>query len=806
MLKNYFKIALRNLWKHKTFTITNITGLAIAFGATLLLCLTAVYELSYDAFHEHKDQLFQLYREQHRVGKIEGNESFPIPFSPALKNEYPDLAHISRFGEAPDNILRYGNRELSLDIMTADPDFLRMFTFPLLQGDPGKALNDPNGIVLTEKSREKIFGQDAAIGQTIELKTDSGWKPYKVTAIAADIPENSTITFSGLINFENFQHYTADRDDWDKSTHSVYIQLAANASLPAFEQKLKKFAHTHYGEDAKALRLNGATPDKEGEYIRIRGIAITGLHFNTIATSGAVNKFYPYLLLLISAFILFIASVNFVNLSLGRAFTRTREIGMRKVLGARRRQILYQFWGEALLICLASFALGIILARLFLSGYKTLFNQALSPAALASPWFIASVVIGFALVSLLAGGYPAWVLSALNASRSVKGKITVTKNHRLRNGLMIVQFVLSGLLIICTSIVWQQLNYMRKAPLGYNKDQVISIPIGSQIKGQRALDLMRSGLANIPGVLSVSGTDINLGRGRDNNSSTSTITFTYKGHQVVTNWLRVDYDYLKTLDIRMLQGRDFSRAFASDSNAILINEKMAATLGEKDAVNKDMPIGHDGPRPHIIGVVKDFHFKSLHREIAPLTMTINPEWGGLGYIFVKVSPANLPGSMAAVEKVWKKINPKAEADISFLNENTDKQYRKETRLSKIFISGALLAIIISCMGLFAIVVLVMGQRTREIGIRKVLGASVADIFTLVAREFLQLVLVAVIISSPVAWWLMHQWLEDFAYRIHISIWIFLFAALAALLIALFTVSFQALRAAWLNPVDNLRSE
>jgi ABC-type antimicrobial peptide transport system permease subunit len=294
-----------------------------------------------------------------------------------------------------------------------------------------------------------------------------------------------------------------------------------------------------------------------------------------------------------------------------------------------------------------------------------------------------------------------------------------------------------------------------------------------------------------------------MGRGRDNSSSSSGITFDYKGRQVVTSLLRIDYDYLKTLDIQLVKGRDFSRDYSLDSGVVIINEKMAAALGEKDPLNAEL--NWDPMRFRVAGIVKDFHFRSLHREITSLSMVIRREWP-IAYIFVKVASTDLPGSLKAVEKVWKSVNPKAESEISFLDENTDRQYRKEERLTRIFISGAILAILISCMGLFAIVVLVMGQRTKEIGIRKVLGASVSDIFTLVAREFLQLVLLAVIIASPIAWWAMNNWLQDFAYRIHISVWVFLFAAAVSLLIALFTVSFQALKTAWLNPVDNLKSE
>jgi len=558
MFKNYFKIAFRNLWRHKTFTLINVMGLAIAFGTTLLLSMTAFHELSFDRFHENKKSLYQAYIEIHRPGNIA---------------EFPDL-HISRYGYTDNNSIRYNNHEFHYEVRAVDPDFLRQFTFPLLQGDPASALKDPGGLVLTQSAATAIFGNTSPIGRIVELKKDTAWKAFVVTGVAKDIPGNSSLKFAGLVNFTNFHDYFANLNEWGNQNHEVYLQLPPLTTQTAFETKLKNFVHTHYEGDIKQLKADGAQPDKEGEYLRIRLIPFTDVHFDPISESASVNRFYPYMLLLISVFILFIASVNFVNLSLGRAFSRTREIGMRKVLGARRGQILLQFWGEALIISTLALALGVLLSRLFLPGYKTLFQQSVSTAIFQSPWFITATLTGFALVSGLAGGYPAWILSAINTSLSVKGKITVSRNHRLRNGLMILQFVLSGLLIICTSIVWQQLNYMRTAPLGYDKQQVLSIPVGSHIQGQRALESMRIRLAGQPGIISVSGTDINLGRGRDGSSSNSITGFMYKGKEMHSNWLRVDYDYVQTLGLHLLKGRDFSRKYGLDSGVVLINDHM----------------------------------------------------------------------------------------------------------------------------------------------------------------------------------------------------------------------------------------
>ncbi|HSC37719.1 MAG TPA: FtsX-like permease family protein, partial [Chitinophagaceae bacterium] len=672
-----------------------------------------------------------------------------------------------------------------------------------VEGNSQSALNDLGSIVLTQKIAAALFGKENAMGRSVEIKSENTWKAYTVSGIAKDVPENSSLGFSALTRFENFYYYAEAKDQWSNNTHEAFLQLRAQANPAAFEAKAKSFVHKYYADRIKQLKIDGGKPDSEGELFRIRLIPFADVHFNSISNLAGASRSYPWLLLLISGFILFIASVNFVNLSLGRAFTRSREIGMRKVLGASRGQLLGQFWGEAMIICCISLLLGALAAAWCLPAYKKIFNQSLASDILTSPAFIFYSLLAFAAVSLLGGGYPAWIMSAVNTAQSVKGKSISGKSNRLRNSLMLVQFVVSALLILCTTVVWQQLTYMRTKPLGYNKEQVISIPIGSAIDAERSLQLVRNSLAPLPEVLSVTGTDINLGRGRDGGASTSVFGFEYKGKTVKTNWLRVDFDYLKTLDIPLVAGRDFSRDFGPDTAVVVINEKMAAALGEKNPLDAVLDV--DGSHLRVAGVVKDYNFKSLHQEIKPLTMMVRKNWP-MSYLFIKVKPGNTAASMAAVQKVWKQINPKAESEPSFLDENVDKQYRKEARLTQIFTSGAVLTIIISCMGLFAMAVLAMTQRTKEIGVRKVLGASVGSIVTLLSKEFLLLVVVSLLVASPIAWYAMNKWLAGFAYHISISWWMFLFTGLLVMFITLATLSFQAIKSALANPVNSLKRE
>lgn len=804
MFSNYIKIAWRNLWKHKTFAVIVVFGMAIAFAAALLLSLTAYHELSYDQFHANKKNIYQLYFQEQNPRGIESSSSMPVPLAPSLKTEYSDVRYITRYGSSAHDIVRYKSKEVDLNVRAVDPDFLKIFTFPIQSGNAQTPLSELNNIVITEHCAQVLFDKEEPVGKTVEMKEGDTWVAYTVAAVAKDFPKNSSFTFDILARFEHFPYYKELQNTWDSDNHEVFVQLRDNKDAAAFEKQTFAFIHKYYDGKLTSMKRDGAKPDKDGEILRLRTVPFTDIHFSNIGGTGAgVSRFYPYLLLIISAFILFIACVNFVNLSLARSFTRSKEIGIRKVLGALRWQLISQFWGEALIVSLLALVAGLGIAYLLLPYYKQVFYKAISVDMLSSPLVIAYVLGGFLLVTLFAGGYPAWMVSAFKTVETVKGKLPVGRSHRVRNTLMVVQFVLSSLLIISTMIIWQQLNYLRTKPLGFNKQQVISLPIGPNMDPEKALALMRDRLAKESRIVSVTGTDMNLGRGRDGSSSTSIMGFDYKDKGIKTHWLRVDYDYLKTMDIKLLSGRDFSRSFGMDTSGVLINETMARQLSEKDPLTAVLDL--DGSQLQVLGVVKDFHFKSLHRELAPLTMTVRPNWG-MSYIFIRVQPDNLPASMEVIKKAWKEVNPKAPFLGSFLDENTDRTYSGETRLSKIFISGAVLAILISCMGLFAIALLAILQRTKEIGIRKVLGASVPHIVGLVSKDFLVLVLIAIVIATPIAWYAMHNWLQSFHYRIDIAWWVFALAGVIALLIAFITLSLQSVKAAMRNPVNSLRSE
>ncbi|KAA2245230.1 FtsX-like permease family protein [Chitinophaga agrisoli] len=806
MFRNYIKIAWRNLRKSKLLTGVNVLGLAIAFAACILLVLTAWRELSFDQFHTNKGRLQELYITVQRPEGEESRSNFPIPLTPALKQDFPEVKAASRF-IAISGSIRYHDKTFQADVKSADADLLKMFSFPLIKGEMHQPLNSLSNVVITANMAKKIFGAEDAINKPVEIYLEGEWKSFIVSAVAKDIPDNSTISFDVVCRFENTPGYVSQKDDWGASSNEVFVQLADHATVAGFERRSGTFVNKYFTAILRDLKRDGVAPGKDGQLMSLHLMPITTIHFNSISSSGgAISKTYPYLLLLIGGFILFIACVNFMNLTIAAAFSRSREIGMRKILGAVKTQLVTQLWGEAVLICLLALVTGLVIAYLLLPGYNALFSNKLSLALLKSPGLLAGVLLGFVLVTLLSGGYPAWAIAKINTLKVLKGSLQAGKSNGLRNVLMVTQFVISSLLICCTLIAWQQLDYLRKMPLGYNRDQVISIPLPYEMDTEQALQRMRNSLSGQTGIAAISGAAINMGRGRDGASQSSIIAMDYKGHSVRSNWLRVDYDYVKALGLTLLAGRDFSQAYGTDSSGLVINEKMAAQLGGvQAALGVQLPVLDSAHPLTVIGVVKDFNFKPLKEDIAPLTMNLVKSWP-VQYIFVKVAPGDLQGSMALVKKQWKQLYPGSDIDPSFLDENTDRQYRREQRYSGIFISAAILAIIISCMGLFAISVLVMTRRTREIGVRKVLGASVIGIVALVSKDFVKLVLLSVMIAAPIAWYVMDQWLQDYAYRIHINITVFVAAGGIALLVAVLTVSIQSVRAALMNPIKSIRTE
>ncbi len=804
MLKNNLKIAWRNLLKGKVFNLINITGLSVAVACCILLFLTVYNDFSYDRFHKNLPDIYQVYFNEYRSKEIEHNTPMPSPLTPALKAEYPDVRYISRYGNGQASVI-YKTKQLTEAVRFVDPDFLQIFTFPLVKGSVKTALNELHNVVITEYVAKAIFGKENPIGKTIEFNLYNQPQNFVVSGVTKDFPQNSSIQFDVLVRFENYINYRQNIDKWDVGNHSVYLQLQPNTAVAALEKRFVPFANNHFKEAISNIKRDGAQPDANGNVFTVNLSPFAKNHFNTTLSGlegSNISKVYIISLLAIGIFILLIASINFINLNVARAFNRAREVGVRKTLGAGRWSLLIQFYTETALVCIIAFGLGLLLAALVSPLFKTNFKSYIELKMLLQPVLLGASFITFILVTVCAGFYPAWLMLRYKTVLVLKGTVNTTKPGKVRNILLVTQFSLSTLLIICTLVTWQQMQFMQNKPLGYNRSEVISIPLNN-LSGTNAVDLFRQKLQGVPEVESLTGSRGNLGLGNDGSTMTSVSGFNYKGHEIRTNIEITDYDYLKTLGIKLLAGRDFSRDFATDSNAVVVNEKMAAIIG-KNPIGTFLPFEEGKPTMQVIGVMRDYNFKSLHEEVEPLSLSLQGK--ALQYVFVRIKPASLTTSFDHIKTKWHELFPNTEFMGSWLNENTERQYRSEKRLSNIFISGAIIAILISCIGLLAIAMMVMVQRTKEIGIRKVLGSSVAGIVVLVSKDFARLVLLASVLAFPVAWWLMQNWLQGFAYRMEIRWWIFALASGIALIIALVTVSFQAIKAALANPVRSLRSE
>ncbi|SDF02114.1 ABC-type transport system, involved in lipoprotein release, permease component [Dyadobacter soli] len=804
MFKNFIKIALRNLWKSKGYAFINIVGLSVAFCVSVFLFLTAYFALSYDSFHADKDRIYEPYFFSNDPEGVGRTASMPFPITPALKAEYPDIEAVARIVNGSD-VVEYKGKYLDKNIKFTEPDFFKIFSFPFKQGSPQAALQDLSNIVITEHMAKAVFGEEDPMGKRIQLGLEESKKEYVVSGVLADFPENSSLQFDAFIRSENVGGYQQQKDQWDAFSHNIFLKLKPGVDKLAFEKKLKPFTAKYFAETLTKLKKKGAKPDERGDIYTLRLQKLEDIHFNREISGGKEGSLI-YALMGIGIFILLIACINFINLSVARSFIRAREVGVRKSLGALKQQLFLQIWGEAGVICFLGFLTGIVLAILLLPAFNATFRAKLSLEYIFEPDKMAMLIALFLFVTLVAGGYPALQMSKFNAVEVLKGKVSLKKPGILRNSLIVAQFALSSLLICCTIIAVQQVDHLRKQPLGFQKEEVISIPVGSKVNGQTALRRMRNRLADDPNVVAITGTGVNLGLGLDRSSSRSSIGFTFKEREVETDWLHISYDYLKTLNIKLRDGREFNPAYPTDSmGRVIITESMAKAIGEKDPVGKFFQTDTAGIKHQIIGVVPDFNLYSSKTNIKPITMYLS-HTDGIGYIFVRVTPQSLASSMEKLKSVWKEITPESEFMGSFLDENTNNWYKEEERLSQVFSLASSVAIILSCLGLFAVALIVMEQRTKEIGVRKVLGASIASLVFVLSKDFVKLVLIAILIATPAAWYFMQLWLDNYPYRIEISPLVFIGVGAAALLVAIATVSFQSIKAALMNPVKSLRSE
>jgi putative ABC transport system permease protein len=793
MLKNYFKIAFRNLWRHRVFSLINILGLTVGMTACFLIFLYVRFELSYDKFHSKGDRIYRI------ICDIKTPTETMKPGGPAwavgphLMGGFPQVEAAVRTTD-DELLVRKGNVKFQeKKSLWADSSFFQVFDFKLIKGNPHTALNDPLNVVFSESAVKKYFGNKDPIGQTV-LLTGDGFTA-KVTGVMKDIPENSMIQADMLVSMNTLTRKLNPNLDnqWGNYGNRTYVLLKPGTNAAAFEKQIPAFLEKMNGTEMKQLNMYPT--------LMLEKFPDAYLHSTrNDSNSGSIKNVYIFSI--VAVFILLIACFNFVNLTTARSAERAKEVGIRKVVGAGRRQLTAQFIGESVIICLIAFILTLATAALLLSSFNQLAGKTLSKGIFDNWQFIGMLFLASIGIGLLAGIYPALVLSSFKPVTVLKGRFaTGTKGILLRKGLVISQFTISIALIISTIIVYLQMNFMRSQDLGFSKDQMMVI----NSNGDPARDAFMHAVEGLPNVKSVSMSSSVPGGG--NMGAYSKIQ-NVKGEMQIANLdlYFVGFDYLKQFNIKMAAGRMFSRQFMTDTTqAMILNESAVKSFGYRsaqDAVGRDF--NQWGRQGKIIGVMKDFHFKSLQEEIKPLSMRIEPN--GCSLVSVKVSGNNLPSTISAIESKWNALIPARPFSYFFLDEFFDEQYKSEQRFGKLFLNFAILAIIISCLGLLGLASYSTMQRTREIGIRKVLGATIPNIVNLLSRDFLTLVGIAIIIASPIAWFAMHKWLQDFAYRIPISWWIFAVAAVTATIIAILTVSFQAIKAAVANPVTSLRSE
>ncbi|MEP6844580.1 MAG: ABC transporter permease [Panacibacter sp.] len=793
MFENYFKTAVRHLWRHKAFSFINILGLAVGISACFLIYLYVSFETSYDNFHSKTDRIYRVVADVKTPTETIRSAAVTSPVAINMKRDFPEIEDAVRI--APEELLvKKGTVKFQEEkSVLADSTLFNVFDFPLIAGDKKTALIEPMSIVISQTAAKKYFGNTNPMGQEVQLTGEA--INAKITGVMKDIPKNSQIEADMIVSLSSSKQINDFMSDseWTNHTNYTYILVKPHTDVKALAAKFPAFQEFHHGEEAKKLQMQ--------DYLSLEPLRDVYLHSTRGGfISGSINNVYIFSA--IALFILLIACVNFINLTTARSAERAKEVGIRKVVGALRFQLAKQFISESVIICLIAFCLSIIFSATALPLFNQLAGKEISNSIFSNPLHILSLLVLSLFIGLIAGFYPSLVLSSFKPVSVLKGRFsTGTKGAILRKSLVVFQFTISIVLIAATIIVYRQLNYMRSQNLGFSKEQTIII----NTNFDKNKDVFKQSLSSVPGVISSTLSSHVPGGG--SNSAYSEVE-NKKGEMQKSNLdlYFVDFDYVQQYDLKLAAGRSFSKDFPTDSTqAMVINEAASKMLGystPQEAIGRKF--AQWGKKGQIIGVLKDFHYQSLQSNIPPLVMRYE-SWG-LGMISVKVSPANLPATLKAINNKWSQLIPNRPFEYNFLDEFFDMQYKSEDHFGNLFFNFAVLAIFISCLGLLGLSSYSTMQRTKEIGIRKVLGANVTGIVNLLSIDFIKLVLIALVIAVPVAWFGMNRWLQDFAYRTDITWWIFGLAGLLSVLIAFSTISYQSIKAAIANPVKSLRTE
>jgi putative ABC transport system permease protein len=789
MFRNYITIAFRNLWRQKGFSAINIIGLSAGMACSILILFWVRNEVSYNRFNGKADRIYRLVQTQHYVSGPLTTPCMPGPIARDLLKDIPEITHAFMY-YVVQGVVSYDDKFFKEDIRLADSALWNMFTFDFLRGDRRHVFNDINSVVITDKFSKKYFGDDDPIGKMLKINNENS---FKVTGVIRETPTNSTFRFDICIPFEYIKNFDSNVDKYGWNNYYCYVELAPGTDYKKVNEKIKNFLML------KEQDPNEKVDDPSMSVIDLFLFPLKDIYLYSMSGKGG-NITYVYIFSIIAVFILIIACINFMNLSTARAARRSREIGLRKVSGASRKQIIIQFIGESMLITLLAFLVAMLLVYLLLPAFNSLAGKILLP-----DWSNFGLIAGLAgiifFVGILSGSYPAFYLSSLQP-------ITVLRNlpfkgrgsFNFRRILVVFQFTLSISMIICTIVVYRQLAYIDRKDLGMDRENVVF----AEMRGKTSTsysDLKNKFLQN-PSILSVT-----RGNGLPFEIGSNSGGFDWEGRdtkdEVLIGFGCTDVDYIKTIGMKMVEGRYFEEGYATDtSSAIVLNEKAVEVMGMKDPIGKW--VTWNGRRMTVIGVIKDFHFLPMTEEISPLVLVDMPEW--CNTMFIKVNGSSMDQAIEYMQAAWEKTNPGFPFEYHSLDSAYSELYIQEDRLGEIFKYFSILTILISCLGLFGLAAFIAEQRTKEIGIRKVMGAAVNQILTTLSGSFLKWVLIANIIAIPVTWYVMSRWLDGYAYHARLSAWIFILAGAISLLIAMVTVSFQTVRAAYRNPVEALKYE
>jgi len=788
MLRNYVKVAIRNVSRFKGYAAINIVGLAIGMAGCIIITLWVIDELSYDRFHSEGERIFRVIKDGGPDERSNRSALTSPPIAPYIKENFPEVVLASRFGNWGNRVVICENESfMEPRYEHVDPEFFEMFSFQFVKGDPSTVFADMYSVVLTEATARKYFGDANPMGRTLSIE---GNFDVTVTGVLADLPTNSSLQFDLLSPFSLLSEFIGEEPfaAWGFNAFTSFVQLAEKESAAALAPKIVDLYSRHESDMDEGLVLQ----------------PLLEIHLDPSMRhnyDGIGDRKYVYIFSALAVFVLLIACINFMNLATARSARRAREVGMRKVVGASRRSIALQFIGESILLSAVALLFALLLVEIYLPVFNELAGKELSLGNIQTGAMLMGLAAVVLVTGILSGSYPAVVISSLQPVMVLKGgAASGAKGALFRKILVVAQFSLSIVLIIGVMVVSRQVKYLHDRDLGINTDHVVSVRMVGDSNVQ--YPLLRDRILEAPGVISVTGS---FDSPEDISSSPGCPEWDGKlpGEDWPIRAEFVDFDYFETFQIELAAGRTFSRDFPSDSNeAYIVNEEAVRRMRIESPVGQNFAFW-DRPGK-IVGVVKDFHFQPLHNKIEPIVFTMNPEW--LSRIHLRIRPDNVAATMAAVEEIWKDLCPHYPFDYHFVDEDYDNLYRAERRMSVILGYFTFLAILIACLGLFGLASFMGEQRTREIGIRKALGATVSGIVIMFSREFTKWVLISSVIAWPVAYFVMRKWLENFAYRTELGWYSFALATVMAVVIAWITVAYQSIRAASANPVDSLRSE